>query len=194
MNRKKNTILLLGVYSIMCCTDSSQFCKHGLPASAYFSRFHNSTKQQVAAGIMPASYFYSNEPGMVQQQPAEKLSWQQLEDVRFVQRWNQQFQQNILYPVFGKKIKLFAGHQVSISGHMIPLDINAGIYVLSRNNYAACFFCGMAGPESVISLKFKSKPRRYQTDEYITLKGTLDLNVENVNDLFYIIRNAEEVK
>lgn len=75
---------------------------------------------------------------------------------------------------------------------MIPWDIKKGIYALSKSNFASCFFCGQSGPETVISLKFKTKPRRYDTDEYLTFKGVFELNDTNFNDFIYIFRGAEE--
>lgn len=77
---------------------------------------------------------------------------------------------------------------------MIPLDVKGGLYAISRNPYAACFFCGQSGPESVVSLKFKTKPRRFKTDQFLAVKGIMELNGTNVNDFIYIFRDAEEVK
>ncbi|MFT4095101.1 MAG: hypothetical protein QM640_15825 [Niabella sp.] len=193
MDKRRNVWVLLGIYSIICCTDITRCCRHGRnAANPYLSRLMANEKQP-QSDIIATSYIYADVHAAAQR-PTEKLNWKQLEDVRLIQKWHIQFQQNVLYPVFGNKIKQFAGRQVSISGYMIPVDINAGMYVLSKSNYAACFFCGMAGPETVISLKFNTHPRKYQTDEYVTLKGTLELNVENVNDLFYVFRNTEELK
>lgn len=122
------------------------------------------------------------------------LTWNMLEDVTYKQKWNAEYQLYFNYPVFGKSIKKYKGKEVDIAGYMIPLDINAGMYVISRYNYASCFFCGGGGPESIVTLKFKTKPKRYKTDTYLTMKGVLELNDTNVNEYFYIFRDAEEVK
>jgi hypothetical protein len=123
-----------------------------------------------------------------------EIKWSQLADVNYISKYNKQFDTEILYPVFGSPVKKMAGKEWIISGYMIPLDIESGLYAISQNTYAACFFCGAAGVESVISLKFKAKPKRYKTDQYCYMKGTLELNDSNVNDFIYIFRNTEEVK
>lgn len=122
------------------------------------------------------------------------LTWDMLADVTYKLKWNAEYQLDFNYPVFGKNIKKYKGKEVDVAGYMIPIDINAGLYVISRYNYASCFFCGGGGPESIVTLKFKSKPKRYKTDTYLTMKGILELNDTNVNEYFYIFRDAEEVK
>src|SRR5690606_24841254 len=91
-------------------------------------------------------------------QGAVKINWNQLTDVSFKTIFNKEYQMDIMYPVFGAEVKKIQSKQLSISGYMIPLDIKAGLYAISRFTYSSCFFCGAAGVESVVSLKFKNKP------------------------------------
>ncbi len=121
-----------------------------------------------------------------------EIHWDVLGDVTYRKKWNKEMQLDFMYPVFGEKVKKLQGKDLYITGFMIPLDVKDGFYAISLNPYASCFFCGGSGPESVISLKFKRKPRRYETDEYITIRGTMALNDTNVNDFIYIFKNAEE--
>ncbi len=125
---------------------------------------------------------------------ATKIQWKQLEDVGFTARFNKEYNVDIMYPVFGDEVKKLAGKELIISGYMIPLDVEEGLYAISRYTYASCFFCGGAGVESVISLKFKAPPRRYRTDQYCTIQGKMELNSTNVNDFIYIFRDAVEIK
>ena len=96
------------------------------------------------------------------------------------------------YPVFGNEIKKMEGKEVNIKGYMIPLDVNQGLYALSRYPYSSCYFCGKSGPESVVSLKFKTKPKKFKMDAIKTMKGILYLNENNPMDFIYIFNNAEE--
>ena len=48
-------------------------------------------------------------------------------------------------------------------------------YALSAFPFSSCFFCGAAGPESVLELDLKHQ-QEYLTDEVITFKGVLELN------------------
>lgn len=101
---------------------------------------------------------------------------------------------DILYPIFGNSVKELNHKRLAISGYMIPLNVTERLYALSRNPYASCFFCGQGGLETVISLKFSKKPRRFKTDEYLTVQGTMELNETNVDDFIYIFRDTDEVK
>ncbi|MGR3811814.1 DUF3299 domain-containing protein [Jiulongibacter sp. NS-SX5] len=123
-----------------------------------------------------------------------KITWNQLRDLTFKPKYNKEYRQLIPYPIFGESIKKLEGKRVSITGYMVPMDIKAGLYAVSRFNYSSCFFCGGAGEESVISLKFKSTPRRFKIDEYCTIEGTLELNADNLDDFIYIFQDAEEIK
>ena len=85
------------------------------------------------------------------------------------------------------------GKECYITGYMIPVDVDEDFYVLSRYPFANCFFCGGAGPESVVDLRFPDKAERsYQTDDRLTFKGTLRLNSDDVYQMNYILEGAVE--
>ena len=118
------------------------------------------------------------------------LTWKILGDVDFNKKWNKAEGMFILEPVFGTSVAPLKDKLVKITGYMIPIDISSDYYVLSSNPYASCFFCGGAGPESVMSIKFKGKPKRFDTDDRVTLVGRLDLNKDNLDELNYILQEA----
>lgn len=188
MDRSTRRLLLSVLIFIIITADFSALCRHRSFSQAAGAFTYN----QAPSAKTAVSYAALNTdgPGTA----AAAITWEQLADVSYISKYNKQFRTAILYPVFGANVKKRAGQEWVLSGYMIPLDIKKGFYALSRNPYAACFFCGAAGVESVISLKFKKKPRRYKTDEYCFIKGTLELNDSNVNDFIYIFRNTEEVK
>lgn len=95
------------------------------------------------------------------------------------------------FPRFGPTVKALNGKAISITGYVIPVDLESGTYVISEFPMAACFFCGGAGAESIMQLKFKRAPRRLKTDERRTFSGTLRLNADNVYELNYILDGAE---
>ena len=72
------------------------------------------------------------------------------------------------------------------------MDYDENFYVLSRYPFANCFFCGGAGPESVVDLRFKDENRMYETDERLTFRGKLALNADDVYQMNYILEGAEE--
>jgi len=120
-----------------------------------------------------------------------KLTWETLRDVTFKKKWYPDESVYMLYPTFGPAVQKLKGKEVSITGYILPIDLDANMYVLSAFPYSACFFCGGAGPESVMALKFKKNPRKFKTDERLTLKGVLALNADDIYQMNYVLENAE---
>lgn len=120
-----------------------------------------------------------------------KITWENLRDVTFKKKWNAKENMFVLEPSFGSKVMALKGKTVSLTGYMIPVDVDANYYVLSANPFASCFFCGQAGPESVVSVKFKNISKRFNTDDRVTINGIFVLNTEDINELNYILEKAE---
>jgi|GWRWMinimDraft_12_1066020.scaffolds.fasta_scaffold13162_3 hypothetical protein len=123
--------------------------------------------------------------------PPVKITWENLRDVTFKKKWNKEEGMFILEPLFGTKVTSLKGKEVELTGYMIPVDVDANYYVLSANPFASCFFCGQAGPESVVSVKFKKVSKRFNTDDRVTINGIFTLNTDDINELNYIIEKAE---
>lgn len=122
------------------------------------------------------------------------IDWNLLADVKFNQKYSDEFGITYDEAVFGRWILPFDGKEVSITGFMIPLDGMGLSWVLSRNPNASCFFCGGAGPETVIELRLKpSALKRYKLDDKRTFRGKLKLNRENMDHLTYMLLDAEPV-
>lgn len=123
----------------------------------------------------------------------EKDMWALLGKTRFVEKLNREYGMYFLYPKFPDELKALEGKEVSITGFYIPLEMNASnIAVISKFPNAECFFCGGAGPESVVVGYLKKKPgRRVKVDEIVTVKGKLKLNDSDLEELNFIIQDAE---
>ncbi len=121
----------------------------------------------------------------------QTVTWGQLRDVQFKKKWYPQEGVVMLYPRFGPTVKALSSKAITISGYVIPIDLESGLYVVSRYPVAACFFCRGAGPESIVMLKFKKSPRRFKPDERLTFTGTMRLNADNIYELNYILDGAE---
>lgn len=128
----------------------------------------------------------------VQKEPVE-LSWKTLTDVEFKDVFIEEIDTYYWKPSFGETVKSFEGKDVFITGYILPVDIDDDYYVLSRYAFANCFFCGGAGPESIIDLRFKKENRKYKTDERLTFKGVLKLNANDIYSMNYILLDAEEM-
>jgi hypothetical protein len=127
--------------------------------------------------------------------PAEKITWDMLKDVTFKKKWYPQESIFMLYPTFGAPLKKLENKEVMIKGYVIPVDVATNMYVLSAFPYSQCFFCGGAGPESVMSLKpKKSEVRKYKTDEMHTFTGKLKLNADDIYEMNYILEEADMIE
>lgn len=122
----------------------------------------------------------------------EELTWKTLTDVEFKDVYVEELDAYYWKPTFGPAVNAMKGREVYITGYIIPVDYDENFYVLSRYPFANCFFCGGAGPESVVDLQFKSTNRMYKTDERLTFRGWLALNADDVYRMNYILEEAEE--
>ena len=97
-------------------------------------------------------------------------------------------------PVFSEDIKKLDGKEVTVKGFIIPVEgyKSHKEFIFSAFPYSMCFFCGGAGPESVMEV-LAAEPVEYSA-ESVVLKGTLHLNSEDVNKLMYSLTNARLVK
>lgn len=120
------------------------------------------------------------------------LTWDQLTDVKFDKVFSKDLGIEVTKAHFGASMLALDQQEVVIKGYLIPLDPLGTQYVLSKNPMASCFFCGGAGPESVIELRLHPNSiRRYKTDEVLSFKGKFLLNADDPNTLHYIITQAE---
>ena len=122
-----------------------------------------------------------------------ELAWKDLTDVEFKDVYVDELDAYYWKPLFGPLVKDLEGGKFYITGYVIPVDIDEDFYVLSRYPFANCFFCGGAGPETVIDLQFEGhSPREYATDERLSFAGELKLNADDVYQMNYILVGAHE--
>ena len=122
------------------------------------------------------------------------ITWELLKNVEFDEIWSEEFQAYYMVPKFSESVKEMDGKEVQIRGFIIPVDIVQDYYVLSANPYSSCFFCGQAGPESVMEIQMIKKYEGLRMDQVITYKGTLKLNVDDIYQLNYILEDAEIIE
>ena len=125
----------------------------------------------------------------------KKITWDDLTDVKFEEKYVKSVDAYYLFPEFGNTLKALNGKEISIAGFMLVLDASGDFYVLSKGPFASCFFCGMAGPETIIEVQFKKgvKHRRFKMDDKVVIKGTFRLNKDDIEHCNYILENAEEI-
>jgi hypothetical protein len=117
----------------------------------------------------------------------ENKIWETLFGVKYG-NWRDQFQ-----PRYPDKVKSLDGKRVRVRGFLIPMEEKPkhSFFLLSAFPMDACFYCGKAGPESVIEVTVKVPLKG--TDKPIVVAGTLRLNYDDPEHLFYVMDDGELV-
>jgi len=110
-----------------------------------------------------------------QKKKTELDYWTTMMDVNLKNQFDPVTENFTSTPTFGKKILKLDGKKIFLKGFIIPADLTKGRMTLSKFSYSSCYFCGAAGPESVIEIIAKN-PIIYRMDKPIVLEGTLRLN------------------
>lgn len=125
---------------------------------------------------------------------AQSINWKTLEDVKFQEKYYEQINSYMLFPTFGEELKTLNGKKVKISGYVIPVEQKQNLFVLSAFMNSSCFFCGQAGPQSVLELDLLRKHPELRMDDWKTFEGVLRLNDSDIDRLTYVLEKAEIVQ
>lgn len=120
-------------------------------------------------------------------------TWNTLGKITFKKEFDAALGFKIDKPIFSEEIKALSGKTIEIKGYIIPTDgyKSHTEFILSAFPYNMCFFCGGAGPETVMEIYAKT-PVKF-TSEAVTIRGKLELNENDVNRLIYAMTEAEQV-
>lgn len=123
-----------------------------------------------------------------QEQPI-KTYWYTLSTIPLDGTWKPN--QEPPFPLFPESVKQLDGKLVTIEGYTVPLDPSGKQITLSANPYSACFFCGKAGPASIMNVLFVTPEKGLRTDDYIYLTGRLRLNYADPSQPYYTLEHAK---
>jgi hypothetical protein len=123
----------------------------------------------------------------------EKNLWNVLADVSFQQRKDKSGY-SIETPVFGATLKKLQGQKIVLKGYIIPLQELAGQskFMLSSLPFNLCYFCGAAGPETVVEVESKEEIK-FVTKQ-VQLEGILILNDKDPDHHIYILKSASQIR
>lgn len=99
---------------------------------------------------------------------------------------------DVSQPIFSDAIKAMAGQEIYVKGYMVPVDDKGNYMVLSAFPFSQCFFCGGAGPETVMEVDMRQD--RKLLNKQVLLKGKLQLNDSNFLQLIYRLGQAQLVE
>lgn len=115
--------------------------------------------------------------------------WQVLAEVHFKNEGDADGY-TIERPVFSKNLKSYEGKKIRLKGYVIPIEESGGKgkFMLSALPFNVCFFCGAAGPETVIEVETKESIKF--SSAQIIMEGFLHLNESDPDHHIYILKAA----
>ena len=124
----------------------------------------------------------------------EENIWKSLSKISYKKEYDELMGFKIDKPVFSESVKAMQGKEITIRGYIIPVEgyKSHKEFIFSAFPYSSCFFCGGAGPETVMEVE-AVEGVKYAADAII-LKGTIQLNDKDVNRLMYKLVNAKVIK
>ncbi len=125
---------------------------------------------------------------------AKLVTWEDLSKVDFEDKYYPDYEGWFLFPNFSESVKALNNQPIIIKGYIIPIDVEDNLYALSAYPFSSCFFCGNAGPESVMTLEFKNPPKKWKTDDLVNFTGILKLNDSDLENFNYILQEAIPLK
>ncbi|SEP85524.1 hypothetical protein [Neolewinella agarilytica] len=120
--------------------------------------------------------------------------WKTLSKITYEKKFDELLGFKVDVPVFSEGIQALEGEMVEVSGYIVPVEgyKSHTEFVFSAYPYNMCFFCGGAGPETVMEVT-STEPVKYST-ERIKLRGRLALNSDDINRLMYVLTEATVIK
>lgn len=125
--------------------------------------------------------------------PTRPEGWELFENVVFSATYFEEVDSYFEVPTFDPELLAHEKKEVTLSGYFVPIGVDT-IFVISANPYSACFFCGMAGPETVAEVRMPEIPSRLEPDAFVKVKGKLKLNDKDIDYMNFILQDAEFVK
>lgn len=120
------------------------------------------------------------------------LTWIDMEDVVSIDRYDDVLESYIVSPIFGPQIRSFENKSVKVTGYVVFVSEETKVVMLSRNDFSSCFFCGGAGPESVMEVYLKDMPE-LERDRVISVEGVFKLNPDDPTKNFYLLEEASVI-
>jgi len=120
--------------------------------------------------------------------------WKTLSKITYKKEYNEIMGFKVDVPVFSREILALDGKVVEVKGYIIPVEgyKSHKEFIFSAFPYNMCFFCGGAGPETVMEVEAMD-PVKFKS-EAIKLRGVLKLNADDINNLMFKIVDAQQIK
>ncbi|MEH0157896.1 hypothetical protein V6R21_27710 [Limibacter armeniacum] len=120
-----------------------------------------------------------------------EMTWEELGRIEWKNYYDELLGIDVQEPIFNSDLMMKDGEMITITGFIIPVDTDDNTMILSAFPFSNCFFCGNAGPETVMQLDLKHD--RSLLNKKVTLKGRLKLNQNDFYKLVYNLKDSEVI-
>lgn len=122
-------------------------------------------------------------------------NWATLSKVVYKKKYFEEVDYELEVPIFHPNVKELEGKEVELRGYILALE---GIkdqehFMFSLFPFDLCFFCGGAGPETVVEVFTKNEKKLKYSSKPVVIKGILELNADDIDRHMYILREAEKI-
>jgi hypothetical protein len=84
-----------------------------------------------------------------------------------------------------------ANKKITIVGYFLDLDPDGKWFMLSKNQFASCFFCGKAGPETVMELiGFKNIKKKFKSDDMVEVTGIFNTIYDLEDKMSFVLEKV----
>jgi len=124
-------------------------------------------------------------------QSQDKNFWHTLAEVGFKKEVRNGYEMEV--PQFSKYLKTWNGKKIKLKGFVIPVGEvgDESKFMFSSLPFNVCYFCGAAGPETIVEVESKEKIKF--TSKAIWMEGILQLNEKDPNHHIYILKSANVI-
>jgi len=116
--------------------------------------------------------------------------WQTFAKIKKERRYIEEAGAHYRIPVFTPEVLDLSGQEIVLSGFFLPYSKIDTMIIVSRYPNASCFYCGLAGIESVAMVEVPNSKHGFLMDQRVLVKGRLSLNNTDVDKLAFVIEDA----
>ncbi|MBX2896641.1 MAG: DUF3299 domain-containing protein [Cyclobacteriaceae bacterium] len=97
-------------------------------------------------------------------------------------------------PIFSAHLKEYHGKKIKLKGFVIPVSETGdeSKFMLSSLPFNVCYFCGAAGPETIVEVESNQKVKF--TSQAIWMEGILYLNDKDPDHHIYMLKSARIIQ
>lgn len=124
---------------------------------------------------------------------AQTNAWGTLMLTQFEKEYKEDWGMEVDKPIFSPALEAMEGSTIELHGYIIPIEgmKSQSHFMFSAFPVNMCYFCGKAGPESVIEVFMKDGEKVTFTEDKIWLSGRLKLNAFDPTSSIYVLEHAE---